>query len=44
MHYALIKEDNFRINLCKNHYDKNDFLMYSKHNEYKSVIAERVKY
>ena len=36
INYRLTKEENFRRNACKN-----DVLMYSTHNEGKSVIAER---
>ena len=38
INYRLIKEHNFTINLCKNGYY---ILMYSTHNEVKSVIAEK---
>ena len=40
INYGLIKEENFRANLCKNILDYNNILMYSTHNEGKSVIGE----
>ena len=40
INYGLIKEENFRTNLCKNILDDNNILMYSTHNEGKSVIVE----
>ena len=39
INYGLIKEENFRTNLCKNILDYNNILMYLTHNEGKSVIV-----
>ena len=39
--YELIKEVNFTVILCKNWLKDNDIEIYSKHNEGKSVVAER---
>ena len=36
----LIKEEYFTIALCKKRVDDNDIIMYSTHNEGKSVVAE----
>ena len=41
INYRLIKEENFIINLCKECFDNNNILMYSAHNEGKSVIAKQ---
>ena len=39
--YESIKEKNSTIVLCQKWLDDNDILMYSTHNEGKSVVAER---
>ena len=41
INYGLIKEKNFITILCKKWLDDNDILIYSTHNEGKSVVAER---
>ena len=40
INYGLIKEENFAIVPWKNWLDNNNILMYSTHNEGKSVVAE----
>ena len=41
INYWLIKEDNFTKKTYAEWFENNDILMYSTHNESKSVIAER---
>ena len=41
INYESIKEKNSTIVLCQKWLDDNDILMYSTHNEGKSVVAER---
>ena len=41
INYWLIKKENFTIVLCKKCFNDNDIVMYSTHNEGKSVVPER---
>ena len=41
INYGLIKEENFYNKLMREWLENNDILLYSTHNEVKSLIAER---